>query len=292
MSTKIHDGKRLPNMTAYELNNFYQRIRMALLPVAIKEYQQLIARIAQSVYVYLTTGIDLCEYDLDLNDIKEKGITLNAMAIAKYAKHHANRLVKKTSKAILWEDAEMSADFDVSICFLPLADKTLCIPSANNAALMHELTAFPEFIDYGYWNNTDPPKNISEQEWSQRKTDWHNALPGIGVPRENGFVVKVIDAVMDIVYNVDCCANIYHNIQKHLDNDDDLASRVAYRSLVDKKFNELLPKYEDANSGMSTYRIFCTAMHHVDKQKDVLAAETEKYRSIVNSHQFFASLLE
>lgn len=34
----------------------------------------------------------------------------------------------------------------------------------------------PELREYGYWNNTDMPDNVSAQEWSARKKAWNKLL--------------------------------------------------------------------------------------------------------------------
>lgn len=41
------------------------------------------------------------------------------------------------------------------------------------------------FNDYSYWNNTDKPDSVSDEEWDERKRVWWGALPGVGSIREN-----------------------------------------------------------------------------------------------------------
>lgn len=43
------------------------------------------------------------------------------------------------------------------------------------------------FREYGYWNNTDPLDDISEEEWNQREQDWDF----LGVPSEDGFYYQL-----------------------------------------------------------------------------------------------------
>ncbi len=47
--------------------------------------------------------------------------------------------------------------------------------------------------DYGYWNNTDEPEDVSPEEWEQRRLDWDAALPGAGVPALSGLCLKFFE---------------------------------------------------------------------------------------------------
>jgi hypothetical protein len=42
--------------------------------------------------------------------------------------------------------------------------------------------------DYHYQNSTDKPSHISNANWRLRRKHWEEALPGIGVPADNGLL--------------------------------------------------------------------------------------------------------
>lgn len=45
---------------------------------------------------------------------------------------------------------------------------------------------------YGYWNNTDPDEDVTEEQWERRRTDWEEALlKNSGVPQEEGLIVTL-----------------------------------------------------------------------------------------------------
>ena len=43
-----------------------------------------------------------------------------------------------------------------------------------------------EIEEYGYWNNTDRPEEITIKEWEKRESDWNKALPGPGITARCG----------------------------------------------------------------------------------------------------------
>ena len=45
--------------------------------------------------------------------------------------------------------------------------------------------------EYGYWNNTDKPDEISAKDWNKRRINWDKALP-TGIPIMDGISIKLI----------------------------------------------------------------------------------------------------
>ena len=70
-------------------------------------------------------------------------------------------------------------DFDFKIQFYFLKDKILAFVMTEEVARRRAMD-FWESLEgveyYGYWNNTDMPDDISEEEWDQRGKDWDEAL--------------------------------------------------------------------------------------------------------------------
>jgi len=83
-------------------------------------------------------------------------------------------------------------DYSFEICFLPIKDKILLIPFYERH-YDEILKTIPGIRYYGYWNNVDPDEECSEEEWAQREKDWDEALPGPGVPGENGFTITILN---------------------------------------------------------------------------------------------------
>jgi hypothetical protein len=294
MSTTIYNGKRLPEMSVYELNEFYKRLRGELIPMAKREYYKLIVKVCQEIYVYLQTGEYPGHYDLNLNEIKEnrQAFKSNAKDMLIYAQDFVNNTVRKTSAAVFTYDSESDADFDVSLVVIPIDDKILCMPYANHGVLYDALTNRSELSDYGYWNNTDKPKDISESEWEQRKHDWDKALPRIGVPKENGIVLHIVDAVEDIIELNHI--NVRQNFMCFLMDDDELLTKVANGVILNREYNKLIEKYTGGDQakaiqvGMKCLRL---ATEHIKNHPDEVEVEKENYKHMFNSKEFFSLLL-
>lgn len=84
-------------------------------------------------------------------------------------------------------------DFHFEATFIPISDKLLILPFGPQ----HEIDVLvdaPEVQPYGYWNNTDPDENCSEEEWNQRELDWREGLINCSppIPSHNGFTFEFV----------------------------------------------------------------------------------------------------
>ena len=297
MSTTIYNGKILPNMDLYQTNQYYKKLRSEMIPRAKDEYVKLIARTAQEIYVYIQTGVYPGYYEVDLNEINAKADEFreDSFKLIEYAFEFANKIVRKTSAAIFTSDSENDADFDVSLTIFPLHDKILALPYANNDVLHDVFFKREEFVDYGYWNNTDPPEELSEEEWEQRKKDWDEALPGIGIPMNNGIVLRIVDAIHDVID-----PHVYYvkdDFMRFLKNDSELVEKVAKRTIINREFNRLYAEYEkegDPTRTAMTYAMRCLrlATEYYDEHADEAAQEYKNYENKFNSVEFFSAGLD
>lgn len=46
----------------------------------------------------------------------------------------------------------------------------------NEPEYLNNLLKLPYIKEYGYWNNTDKPDELTEEEWDQRRSDWNEIL--------------------------------------------------------------------------------------------------------------------
>ena len=227
MSTKIYDGKIIKNMTVFELNEFRKSLRKQMIPVAQEQYYKMMAHIMQTAYVMHVTGVNVCKYSVELRD--HDGTPLGIKRVARKA---ADDLVTKTSNAVFTYDSEDDADYDVNVCIFPLEDKMLAIYYAHNDELYNILIENPAFSDYGYWNNTDKPNHLTDEEWEQRRIDWDNAMPGCGIPRVAGITLDVISSKYDINRYVDD----FSAVTKWFKSDEDMIYAVAKQKALDEEW--------------------------------------------------------
>lgn len=75
-------------------------------------------------------------------------------------------------------------NFDVSYnCWVNETHAYVMPFSANNDAISETLKLPAGAISYGYWNNTDQPKGITDAEWDQRGVEWDQFINNHNVGR-------------------------------------------------------------------------------------------------------------
>jgi len=87
--------------------------------------------------------------------------------------------------------AEREYDLSCEIIFIPTKTKMLALLYTQHREIRDIWESSEKVHEYGYWNNTDKPKELTKREWNTRRNDWNKALPGLGVPREEGFIFTI-----------------------------------------------------------------------------------------------------
>lgn len=92
-------------------------------------------------------------------------------------------------------EKSMFDTLSAKLVFFPLNDKeTLLMPCFNYEPYNNLWATFSEIKFYGYWDNTDPDENCSDEEWEQRKADWHQVfLNNSDIPEQGGFTFILTD---------------------------------------------------------------------------------------------------
>jgi hypothetical protein len=83
-------------------------------------------------------------------------------------------------------------NFSSEIILIPVAEKILAL-FYGDIEFEDIWKSINEVEDYHYQNSTDQPEEINNFEWEIRKKDWELALPGNGIPIENGFSFSLTD---------------------------------------------------------------------------------------------------
>lgn len=172
MSTKLYGGLRAHTTDALSLAH---TIRESLAPI--------VERARQSQY-----GDDLTRvWDLSL-----RGLTTDT---------RINATDSPAVAAVLYrmdEDAHDDAPAGTNHGPLDWAvtvtegrdDTTLLIVHAANDAYREALLTLPGIEDYAYWNNSDQPDGISDEQWAARRDDWERALGPDWVPANHGVSIS------------------------------------------------------------------------------------------------------
>ncbi len=61
----------------------------------------------------------------------------------------------------------------------------------GESTLTEWFMGLPFIEEFGYWNNTDRPDEVTERQWSRRSQLWHEAFPGFESPVEAGVSIQL-----------------------------------------------------------------------------------------------------
>jgi hypothetical protein len=236
MSDKIYDGCLLKISSLKELSAFANRLRREVKLVQLEECLKLYARDIENFVDSMTLGI--ADLKADYNDYSGN------QSIEDYIYDRMRNKVMKNVQCGSYADINYDSDYNLcfSVCVFPISRKTLCIPFCNNYAILKFFRKQPEVAEYGYWDNTDPLKGFTRKQWLARKKAWDEALPGIGIPSENGVSLRIIQEENSII------PGFYYSgfeaYAKHMCPKEQRADYYASYIVKSDKVNELFEEYK------------------------------------------------
>lgn len=244
MSTTIYNGYKLPSMTAYQLAKFNKSLREEITESSIDTFHKNLAlRAANSIDELTLSKNDKTLAGLLNSDVLE----LKVSDINSYKNRslltHSYISFKNERKLSLEHNLSGSVtDLDCEVVYIPLENKTLALFFSHNEDHL-EIWENQDGVEfYGYWNNTDKDEECSDAEWEQRRIDWDEALPGLGIPSEAGFSFSLFKGIPDI-HSISI-----ERITEHIPTLEDRAHEIAKRILSTKKYTELEKEYQPMNA--------------------------------------------
>lgn len=255
MSTKIYNGYRLPMMTLKELTEFTKMFRKK----AEKKAGELISiYFANEVAEMVDDLLFLDEetyirrhllYEVEKKKLREQEklaergflteekdrikLTFDAYPYRSLYTAAYRKAQERYDEIQRTQYRDPDVDFDCNACFIPLEDKILALFYTEQKELETLWKACSEVRYYGYWNNSMPDEDASNEEWEQRERDWEEALPGVGIPMENGICA---DFVKGFVSRQFITAEM---TLQHIPKVIDRAKRVAEEHVMDRKYKEI-----------------------------------------------------
>ena len=89
------------------------------------------------------------------------------------------------------EDRERETEYQLA---LGVADgHVLGYPFFPNAKFNSVIFDHPQVTKFGYWNNTDPDEDASEEEWEERERLWDKVFENESVPNRAMLIVVLAD---------------------------------------------------------------------------------------------------
>lgn len=107
-----------------------------------------------------------------------------------------DEMLERRSEILHQGKRDRQLDIEVSITLLPTETpgEFLVFPIADNSQMMEKLGELPGLVEYAYWNNTDQPDGITDEEWDARGRAWDKALGDDGIPALSGFSITLVPA--------------------------------------------------------------------------------------------------
>jgi hypothetical protein len=200
MSIKLYNGYKLPNMSALELKNFFDDFRAKL---KVEAEEKFIKRLAKD-YSEL---VDL----IYLGNVKEE----NYKAWFKECRmFHEERsmlgnleelMIDKFGKILNTRQRNPSYDFSCQVSIIPVQGYILCQVFEDSNEFLKTWESMKGVEEFGYWDNTDHPNNVSDEAWDLRYQTWKTALNDFSAPAECGFTFEFMPSefsLTHLVYNL------------------------------------------------------------------------------------------
>jgi hypothetical protein len=180
MSTKIHNGFELLTDDLLEIQNLIVEMRGREERIADLEASRNFANRAAKL--------------MDLDAIGKRPAKLDGGNPASAA-----YLEFKAAERATIENGRRDPfhDHAFSIVIIPTKGRTLGIAFTEKHERFAAMLEHPLVKEYAYWNNSDPPENISHEEWDERGRTWDEALP-TGIPASSGLSADIISGYREL----------------------------------------------------------------------------------------------
>jgi hypothetical protein len=187
MSTKLYNGYKLPQMSAYEMQVFFEKLRKKLVVEREKLYKETLA--AEFVSAFDSIWLNKIDFEgykkrfektiFSTDDYIREKINLYSLACENVQEKYKE--INKTSRR------NPTYDFQFSVAVIPTKNNILCITYTEQEVFDRVWRNMKEVEHYGYWNNTDRPDGVTEKDWRLREKEWGKALKNWGIPALAGF---------------------------------------------------------------------------------------------------------
>ncbi len=182
MSTKIYNGYKLPRMTLDELYAFGQDFKKRICDQFQKEVCILQAEIATEVCDLKTLGYKY-NYEFESRDEKIEGRSL-ILAIVSLFMSQTKRAAESMRRDGIW-------DFSCNLILIPRKDHILALLYSQRESAAVIFQGMEGVVDYSYWDNTDRPDELTDEEWDARRDEWGEAFGGWKMtPAEAGMSIE------------------------------------------------------------------------------------------------------
>lgn len=175
MSTKIYNGLRLKIDGLGDLHEKVTEWRATVAKLQLEHDAKITAQFAAS--------------KIDDAAMKDE-VVYGAVHAVGWEIHDRRREVEKTQR----RDPLIDTEFTLVVMPYPAGDMILAIAYSERQDWIKQFRALPWVEEYGYWNNTDKPDEVSDEEWEEREKAWTAATKSdpLDRPGAAGFTIECL----------------------------------------------------------------------------------------------------
>lgn len=220
MSTSINNGYNFGNQDVFVLS---RAIRELFRPVLLDAIHSHPVANAVEMYDKLQSGNEKLVQEVN-NAAKEFGIESEPLTWFDLYRLAVN----KEKKDDFW-DPQQEHNLEVSFLQDERTENVFVMVYGSRESREHFRSVYSAF-EYSYWNNTDRPDELSEEEWADRSATW-DRLVGYKSPKVSGLMMTVMEP-----YEIEPRLSYYENGKPFRIPSMESRVRVLARNLVAAEF--------------------------------------------------------
>lgn len=224
MSIKIYNGYRLPMLSFAELQLLIGAVQEKIHKEHIRIYHRKVGAIVTDILdnKFLLGSEDFAKSLSSMDG--GYGLDHSALSIAFLSMTCHQDAVRKTMIR------DPGYDFSCSMLFIPSGDFLLMMLYTERDEFVSIVDGFDEITRYPYWNNTDRPDDLTDEEWDNRRKDWGPAIEASS-PSKIGFSIELTGDFDVVISDGDLLENI-HTFDDRVSN---RAKMAAIEEIVSEK---------------------------------------------------------
>jgi len=196
MSTKIHNGYKLPGMSVTDLNEVCMELRQQ----AVRTIRDLASVQIATTATYIMDLLALQKWNVLLakdGPYKSLKSGQGCGSALESAYSYVREAIRKETKSDL--RANDTYDFRFSFTVHPVPGCMLACLFVGRDELKKIFEDHMAVEPYPFWDNTDPPEGMDYEAWRERGREWDSAIMDesrgpefYGIPSMNGLVCEIL----------------------------------------------------------------------------------------------------
>jgi hypothetical protein len=108
---------------------------------------------------------------------------------------------KKKFPYIEWLEISKEYDLELAVGYDKDTKAFYAIPLGLHGIIRDCVEIIPELEEFGYWDNSDEPEDVNEEEWSVRCDLWNRVCGSYKPIGEQMFVISIKPDISEMLHN-------------------------------------------------------------------------------------------